>query len=93
MSKVELNKLSAEELQAQLLEAEQSYESLRYKHASHRVGNQSPLSNPSVLGNTRREIARIKTEIRKRELATLEASGQPVKRDKIRARRKKEKKH
>lgn len=87
MANSEIKSLSTEDLKVKLAEVEKAYEDLRFTHSV------SSLSNPSTLGNLRRDIARIKTELRQRELTVLTESGQAPKRDKIRARRKKEKKH
>lgn len=87
MAKLEIKSLSGDELIAKLAETEQEHENLRFSNAT------STLANPSVLGIMRRDIARIKTELRQRELAALEESGQAPKRDRIRARRKKQKKN
>jgi large subunit ribosomal protein L29 len=82
MEKLDLKKMSVEELEAELLSAETHYQDLRYNHSV------AVLENTQVLRIARKNVARVKTELRSRELA------QPteLKRDRILARRKKEKK-
>jgi large subunit ribosomal protein L29 len=82
MATLELQKLSKEELESQLASNEQQYQSLQYQHAI------APIQNPSQIRLLRRTIARLKTELRAREIALLEKEGN-LKRDKIRARRRK----
>jgi large subunit ribosomal protein L29 len=83
MDKLDVKKLSVEELQAELLSAETIYQDMRYNHSV------AVLENTQVLKEARRNVARIKTELRSRELA------QPteLQRDRIIARRKKDKKN
>lgn len=81
MAKLELKDLDVQGLNQKLEETENAYHSMKYNNAV------SSLENTSELKLVRREIARIKTEIRARELA-----GSPQKRDKIQARRRREKK-
>lgn len=78
----ELQKLSKEELETQLAGTEQQYQSLKYQNAI------APIQNSSQILLLRRTIARLKTELRSREIALLEKEG-TLKRDKIRARRRK----
>lgn len=59
---LEISGLSTEELDQQLLESKHKLKKLQFNHAV------SPLDNPNVLGETRRYIARINTELRKRQL-------------------------
>jgi len=84
-NKLELNGLNDEQLQEELQNAEKHYSSMRYTHYT------TPLQNNNELKHARRNIARIKTEIRAREIAQLEEKGE-VKRDRIRARRRQTKK-
>ena len=62
MKQSEVKELSVAELQEQLAIQEQSYRDLKMAHAI------TPLDNPAQIGNVRRSIARIATEITKREL-------------------------
>lgn len=77
------NEMTNEELATELLNTEAHYESLRFNNFS------ASLENTAQIRSTRRTIARIKTEMRARELNELEAKGE-VKRDRIRARRRRE---
>lgn len=60
----EVRNLTVEELEHQLSETKQKLQRLRFNHTI------SPLENPNVLGETRKQIARIRTEMRKRQLET-----------------------
>ncbi|HEX9824982.1 MAG TPA: 50S ribosomal protein L29 [Flavobacteriaceae bacterium] len=62
MKQAEINKLSTTELQEKLGETKKSYADLKMAHAI------SPLENPIQLRNIRRSIARIATELTKREI-------------------------
>lgn len=66
--KINLKDLSTEELMEKVGEEKMRLQKLRFSHAV------SPLENPNVLKKVRREIARVHTELRAREL-----SAQPVK--------------
>lgn len=79
---LELQSFSDTDLQSQLTESEAQYQKLRFDHAV------TGLDNPQVLKEVRRDIARLKTEVRKRELANMD-EAQVAKRSKIRARRRK----
>jgi large subunit ribosomal protein L29 len=59
---LEISGLSTEELNQQIEESKHKLKKLRFNHAV------SPLDNPNVLGDMKRYIARIRTELRKREL-------------------------
>lgn len=83
MEKLDVKKLSVEELNAELLSAETLYQDLRYNHSV------AVLEDTHVLTAARKNVARIKTELRSRELA----QPNELQRDRIRARRKKEKKN
>lgn len=78
MAKIELKNLTIQELNTELANAEKQYGELKFNNAV------STLQNTAQIKESRRNIARIKTEIRARELAE-----NPGKRDKIRARRRK----
>ncbi len=58
-----VNEMTDKELQAKLEELKSELFFLRLKHATNQ------LDNPMVLVETRRDIARVKTVIRQRELA------------------------
>lgn len=77
---VELKGLSVEQLQNEVAEFEAQLQSLKFDHATRGI------QNPLQLRSSRRELARIKTELRKRE---IEEGGEKLaeKRTKIRLRR------
>ncbi|OMP30272.1 MULTISPECIES: 50S ribosomal protein L29 [unclassified Mangrovimonas] len=62
MKQSEIKQLSTAELQEQLGMTKKSYADLKMAHAI------SPLENPIQLRSVRRSIARIETELTKREL-------------------------
>lgn len=79
---IELQEFSQDDLVAELANRQQEYNALSFDHSV------QGLENPLVLREMRRDIARIKTEIRRRELA--EATPEELAgRSKIRARRRK----
>jgi len=61
----------------------QQFQDMKFDHAV------SPLQNPNELKKTRRDLARLLTELRARELASMKEAGTLRKRDKIQARRRK----
>lgn len=63
MKKEEIKELSIQELQAQIEVAEKAYRELKVAHAI------SPSDNPAKITRDRREIARMKTILRQKELA------------------------
>jgi len=80
---LELQEFSDADLQSELQETELAYQKMKFDHAV--KGIEDPIS----LREVRRDIARLKTEIRRRELA--EASPEQLaNRSKIRRRRRKE---
>lgn len=79
---VELRNASDADLQDQLNENTVSLEKMKFDHAV------SGIENPLQLRAVRRDIARIKTEIRRRELAAMPAEAL-AKRDNIQRRRRK----
>ena len=79
---LELQDFSDTELVDQLKEVEKNYQKLQFDHAI------KGLDNPLVLREVRRDIARLKTEARKRQVAAM-SPEQLAKRSKIRARRRK----
>lgn len=62
MKQSEVKELSVDELQEQVANSQQSYRDLKMAHAI------TPLDNPAQLRTVRRTIARLTTEITKREL-------------------------
>lgn len=78
---IELQEFSDEDLKNELTETQEQYKKLKFDHAIR------GLENPLVMKEVRRDIARLQTEARKREMATMTPS-QLARRTKIRARRK-----
>jgi len=64
MKQSEINSLSTAELQAKLGEMKSTYQQLTMSHAI------SPIQNPLQIRLMRRSIARIATELSKRDLQT-----------------------
>ena len=62
MKQSEITQLSTAELQEKLGETKKSYADLKLAHAI------SPLDNPIQLRNVRRNVARLATELTKREV-------------------------
>jgi len=62
MKQAEITQLSVTELQEKFSETKKSYADLKLAHAI------SPLENPIQLRNVRRSVARIATELTKREI-------------------------
>jgi len=62
MKKEEIKELSTADLRERLAQMEKEYLQLKINHAV------SPLDNPAKLTADRRMIARVKTELRQREL-------------------------
>ena len=62
MKKEEIKELSTADLQERLAQMEREYLQLKVNHAV------SPLDNPAKITSDRRMIARVKTELRQREL-------------------------
>jgi large subunit ribosomal protein L29 len=62
MKQAEINQLSTAELQEKLGEIKKSYADLKMAHAI------SPLENPIQLQHIKRTVARIATELTKREI-------------------------
>lgn len=77
---LELQDFSQEDLIAQLEDTEAQYAKMRYDHKL------TGLDNPMELKEFRKDVARIKTEIRRRQLNDM-TEAQLAKRSKIRARR------
>lgn len=64
LKKEDLNQLSIDDLKQRLTDDNERLVKLRFNHAV------NPIDNPSQLRYVRREIARLKTEMRKRELVS-----------------------
>ncbi|MBR3698390.1 MAG: 50S ribosomal protein L29 [Bacteroidales bacterium] len=62
MKKESLRELSVADLNERLEQAEMQLQKMRLNHAA------SPLENPNLIRATRKDIARILTELRRREL-------------------------
>ena len=77
---LELQEFSDADLQTELEGIEAEYAKMRFDH------NVQGLDNPMELKELRKDVARIKTEIRRRELANMN-EAELSKRSKIRARR------
>ena len=77
---IELQEFTLTELQNELKETQQQYQKMEFDHTT------KGLDNPLTLREVRRDIARMKTELRKRELAESGSEGLQN-RSKIRARR------
>jgi large subunit ribosomal protein L29 len=60
--KKSIQSLNVEDLSARIREDEQRLKKLEFGHAI------SPLENPMSIRNLRREIARLKTELKKKQL-------------------------
>ena len=85
-NKLELQNLSDSELREELENSQKHFQTLKFNNAV------STLEKTSELKKARRNVARILTELRSRELAQAEKEG-TLKRDKIRARRRIQKKN
>ena len=62
MKKEEIKGMATADLQARLVEMEKDYRQLKINHAI------SPVDNPAKITADRRDIARVKTELRMREI-------------------------
>lgn len=62
MKQIDIKDLSIDDLNEKLLEQKELLIKLRMSHTV------SPLENPKQMGQVRKTIARVKTELRKREL-------------------------
>lgn len=67
MKKEEIKELSIQELKASIEAAEKAYRELKVTHAI------SPIDNPAKITADRREIARMKTVLRQKELEALKS--------------------
>ncbi|MEO6133381.1 MAG: 50S ribosomal protein L29 [Saprospiraceae bacterium] len=80
---MELGEMSDTDLKAEFTQMNGQYQKLRFDHTI------KGLDNPVTLRSTRRDIARLQTEMRRREMTTM-TPEQTAKRSRIRARRKKD---
>ena len=64
MTVEEIRELSTADLKERLAKMEKDYKSLIAQHSV------SPIDNPARIKKERRDIARVKTELRSRELST-----------------------
>lgn len=62
MKKVEIKELGTQDLKDRLEQMEKDYAQLKINHSV------SPIDNPAQIRRDRRMIARVKTELRQREL-------------------------
>ena len=62
MKKEEIREMSTDDLRERLQQMEKDYLQLRINHSA------TPLDNPAQITADRRMIARVKTELRRREL-------------------------
>lgn len=81
---IELQGMSDESLQAELVEINAQYKKMKYDHAVR------GLENPLKLREVRRDIARLMTEVRNRSIKAMDDKA-VAKRSKIRSRRRKAK--
>jgi large subunit ribosomal protein L29 len=77
---IELGEMSDTDLRTELDTINGQYQKLRFDHTI------KGLDNPIQLRNTKRDLARLKTELRRREVAAM-TPAQIAKRSKIRLRR------
>lgn len=77
---LELQDISDEDLASQLEQTEAQYQNQKFEHAI------KGLENPLTLREARRDVARLQTEIRRRQLATM-SKEEVNNRSKIRERR------
>ncbi len=80
---IELGEMSDTDLKTEMNQINGQYQKLRFDHTI------KGLDNPVTLRNTKRDIARIQTEIRRREIVAM-SPEQTAKRSRIRLRRKKD---
>ncbi len=78
---IELSEMSDADLKTELTQMNGQYQKLRFDHTI------KGLDNPLTIRNTKKDIARLQTEIRRREVAAM-TPEQTAKRSKIRLRRK-----
>ena len=73
MKKEEIKELSVQELKAAIEAAEKAYRELKVAHAI------SPIDNPAKITRDRRDIARLKTVLRQKEIAAAKEAASEVK--------------
>ncbi len=66
--KEDIAQMSVQDLKLKIHDDREAFRRLRFNHAV------SPLENPMLLRNMRREIARLETEFRRRALAEQQAA-------------------
>ena len=81
---MELKEYSDQDLRSELAETEAQYQKIQFDHSI------KGLDNPLLLREIRRDIARLKTEVRRRELEAM-TPEQKAGRSRIRSRRRKRK--
>jgi len=79
---LELQEFNDGDLASELKETQAQYQKLKFDHAI------KGLDNPLLLKDVRRDIARLQTEVRRREVANM-SEAELNKRTKIRRRRRK----
>ena len=79
---LELQELTDSDLNTELVESKSQYQKMQFDHAI------KGLENPLMLREIRRDIARLQTEIRRRQVAQMD-EAQIANRSKIRRRRRK----
>ncbi len=79
---LEIKEFNDQELISELNETEKQYQKLRFDHAV------KGIDNPLLIRDMRRDIARLNTEIRRREISNM-SEAELAGRSKMRARRKK----
>ena len=79
---LELKEFSAEELANELKETKVQYQKQKFDHAL------KGLDNPLLLRDIRRDVARLQSEVRRREIEAMDSDA-IAKRSKIRLRRRK----
>ncbi|MEL6356563.1 MAG: 50S ribosomal protein L29, partial [Bacteroidota bacterium] len=82
---LELQAMSDEDLRGQLEQSVAAYDKMKFDHSVNGI------EQPLRLRESRRDIARMQTELRRRELATM-TPEELAKRDRIQHRRRKSKK-
>ncbi len=70
MKKEEIKELSIKDLRERIVLAEKAYRELKVTHAI------SPIDNPAKITADRREIARLKTVLRQKEMAQPQAEAE-----------------
>ena len=63
--KIQVKDLSTQEIQDRIKEEKDRYQKLKFNHVV------TPVENPMVMRHARKDIARLFTELRKRQLAEL----------------------